>query len=315
LYSGLADWLLDVPGTWEMQACRTCEAAWLDPQPVVEDIPKLYSRYYTHKAIPVTKFDGLRRAISLHVLARMGYPVESPRRWLPQLLSRIQPFARAAALDVMDLPASSRGTLLDVGCGNGELLARMQSLGWKVVGIEPDPSAVSFSRSRGLQVLPGMISDVPADERYDVITINHVIEHVSDPVGLLAECAKHLRPDGGRLIISTPNMKSLGHQMFGRYWRGLEVPRHLMLFSPRALCECIRQAGLRVNWIRTETRMARVIYNPSACAKAGEQRVGERTNFSAVTKTAAYLFQALEDMWIYLRKEAGEEIFVCAVLS
>jgi hypothetical protein len=61
--------------------------------------------------------------------------------------------------------------------------------------------------------------------------------------------------------------------------------------------------------------MARMIYNPSACAKAGEQNVGERTNFGVTTKTAAYLFQALEDVSIYLRKEAGEEIFVCAVRS
>src|SRR5258706_12474900 len=76
LYKGLVDWLLDVPGSWEMQACRTCETAWLDPQPVVEDIPKLYSRYYTHKAIPITKFDGLRTEISRNVLGRMGYPGE-----------------------------------------------------------------------------------------------------------------------------------------------------------------------------------------------------------------------------------------------
>jgi 2-polyprenyl-3-methyl-5-hydroxy-6-metoxy-1,4-benzoquinol methylase len=289
--------------------------AWLDPQPTTQDIPKLYSRYYTHKGIPKTKFDGLRRMIAQCVIARMGYEVKYPTRLLPRVLSRVPQFARAGALDVLDLPASARGTLLDVGCGNGELLERMGLLGWKVSGVEPDPAAVLYCRERGLRVFHGVISDVPVGEHYDVITINHVIEHVIDPVGLLTECAKHLRPHGGRLIITTPNMKSLGHRIFKRHWRGLEVPRHLVLFSPKAMSECILRAGLRVSSVQTETRMARMIYNPSACAKAGEQNVGERTNFGVTTKTAAYLFQALEDVSIYLRKEAGEEIFVCAVRS
>ena len=315
LYKGLVDWLFGVRGTWELRHCRVCEISWLDPQPYRDDIAKLYSQYYTHRGIPTTKSQRVQQAITNEVVARMGYEVKSRARLLPWLLSQVRPIARAAALDVLDLPASTRGALLDVGCGNGELLERMKSLGWRVSGVEPDPAAVAYGRSRGLQVLHGMISDVPADASYDVIAVNHVIEHVSDPIDLLRQCAKRLRPVSGRLIITTPNMKSLGHQLFKSYWRGLEVPRHLILFSPRGISECIRRAGLLVNSIQTETRMARMIYVPSVCAKAGQKDIGSRTTFNVTTKIAAYLFQAIEDVWICFSKDAGEEIFVCAARS
>ena len=118
----------------------------------------------------------------------------------------------------------------------------------------------------------------------------------------------------GRLIITTPNINSLGHWWFKGYWRGLEVPRHLVLFSLAALRECVRQAGLTVQYVGTETRLARMIYNPSAYAQLGCRDVGQKTNFRARTKIAAYLFQAIEESIMCLRKDAGEEIFcVCSV--
>jgi 2-polyprenyl-3-methyl-5-hydroxy-6-metoxy-1,4-benzoquinol methylase len=263
---------------------------------------------------PVTRIGLLRHATFECVLASLGYAIDRPKGILPRLLSRVRPLARATALDVMGLPASDIGELLDVGCGNGEFIARMRSLGWKVSGVDPDPKAVSYGRSRGLELFNGMISDVPESARYDVITLNHVIEHVVDPVGLLRECRKRLRPGTGRLIIATPNIHSLGHWWFKGYWRGLEVPRHLILFSLAALRECARQAGLTVQYLGTETRLARMIYNPSAYAQRGCRDVGQRTNFRVRTKIAAYLFQGVEESIMCLSKDAGEEIFcVCSV--
>jgi 2-polyprenyl-3-methyl-5-hydroxy-6-metoxy-1,4-benzoquinol methylase len=308
LYGGLTDWLFGVPGEWDMLLCRACQVAWLDPVPLASDIPKLYSRYYTHAVMPVTRLGLLRRATEQWVWARMGYPVDPPRRTLPRLLSRVRSCDRAAALEVLDLPASETGTLLDVGCGNGDLLARMRGFGWKVCGVDPDPAAVSHARSRGLEVFRGTICDVPGDG-YDVISLNHVVEHVLDPVDLLRQCRDRLRPGTGRLVIATPNLNSLGHWWFKGCWRGLEVPRHLMLFSPLALGECVQQAGLHLHALGTETRLARMIYIPSVYAQRGIRDVGSGTNFRTRTKIAAYLFQALEDLLIGFRKNAGEEIF------
>jgi 2-polyprenyl-3-methyl-5-hydroxy-6-metoxy-1,4-benzoquinol methylase len=213
----------------------------------------------------------------------------------------------------MGLAPSPSGKLLDVGCGNGDFMLRMRGLGWNVSGVDPDPAAVTRGLSHGLEIFSGMVADVPGDAQYDVITLNHVMEHVADPVGVLRECRRRLRPQTGRVVITTPNITSLGHWWFKRHWRGLEVPRHLVVFSPDALSACIAHAGLVVRTLRTETRLARMIYAPSACAQEGGRDVGERTDFKVSTKCAAYAFQVLEDVLALFKRDIGEEIYcVCA---
>ena len=310
LYAGMTDWLFGAPGTWRIRTC-TCGIAWLDPQPTVADIPKLYSRYYTHQdgVAEPTGLELIRRETLKCILARLGYAVEPSRQLLPRLLSRLRFVARGKALEVFALRASEVGTLLDVGCGNGDFLKQMRSLGWSVSGVDPDSLAVSYGVSQGLQVFNGTIADVPLDARYDVITLSHVIEHVADPVDLLRKCKQRLRPDTGRIIITTPNIISLGHRWFGRHWRGLEVPRHLIMFSPSALSQCVSEAGLSLHSLSTETRMARFIYMASACAKKGEQKVGERRSFDRITQIKSYFFGALENILVSLKEDWGEEIF------
>ena len=89
--------------------------------------------------------------------------------------------------------------------------------------------------------------------------MNHVIEHVLDPVGMLAECCRVLKP-GGKLVVVTPNIWSLGRRLFGEHWRGWEVPRHLFLFSPKSLRTCAERAGFVVQNLRTTSKGARFIW-------------------------------------------------------
>jgi 2-polyprenyl-3-methyl-5-hydroxy-6-metoxy-1,4-benzoquinol methylase len=77
---------------------------------------------------------------------------------------------------------------------------------------------------------------------FDVITLSHVIEHVHDVGGTLRACHRLLKP-GGRLWLETPNVAALGHKVFGVNWRGLEAPRHLVLFSAPALKQLLQDAG------------------------------------------------------------------------
>lgn len=313
LYDAMTDWLWGVPGEWCLRHCE-CGMAWLDPQPCEAELPKLYAKYYTHSGtVEPRRLDRIRREVMQCVLARMGYPVQPSTHWLARFLSHVPSIARARALEIFNLGATQAGTLLDVGCGSGRFILQMRSLGWNACGVDPDPAAVVHGLKAGLNVFQGSIIDLPPDSRYDVITLNHVIEHVPDPIFLLAECKRRLTPRTGRLMIMTPNLNSLGHRWFGRFWRGLEIPRHLMLFSATALRKCVARAGLTVKLLSTETRLARMIYNPSACAKTGEERIGEKTNFKTSTKVRAVLFQAIEDLWVQFKKDTGEELFcVCS---
>jgi SAM-dependent methyltransferase len=261
----------------------------------------------------MTWIGRLQHAMTECVLARLGYPVDYPKGILPRLLSRLPSAQRTAVLSVLGLHTSRAGSLLDVGCGNGQFIVRMRSFGWKVFGIDLDPAAVSYGQSQGLDVRTGTISDLPETNCYDVITLSHVVEHVADPVDLLRECGKRLRPGAGRIIVTTPNIDSLGHWWFRKYWRGMEVPRHFIVFSPAGLRDCVERAGLSLQSLSTETRLAPMIYRQSACASAGDRSVGERINFKMSTKVAARLFRMIENSMVHVKKDLGEEIFCVCV--
>jgi len=146
----------------------------------------------------------------------------------------------------------TKGRLLDIGCGDGSFLALMRDLGWKVVGLEPDPVAAKGARERFLiPVVEDTLEDARLPHRsFDVITLNHVIEHVYDPVSFLKECRRVIKP-GGRVVITTPNFSSLGHTIFKRFWRALDAPRHLYLFEAASLQKCVAQSHLRIEVVKT----------------------------------------------------------------
>ncbi len=91
--------------------------------------------------------------------------------------------------------------LLDVGCGDGFFLSLVK--GGRRRGLELNPEAVRKARAKGLEVEEALLPAVPAGDA-DIITLFQVLEHVEDPVGVLGQAARVLRP-GGRLFVAVPN--------------------------------------------------------------------------------------------------------------
>jgi SAM-dependent methyltransferase len=134
--------------------------------------------------------------------------------------------------------------LLDVGCGRGEFFLCARQLGWRCYGVEFDGTAAALARQYGGEILGSQVQDLgPAYHGFfDAITVCHVIEHVYDPLELLRLCRRLLRP-GGYLWVETPNAESVGYELYGSHWRGLEPPRHLVLFNTLALRMSLERAG------------------------------------------------------------------------
>lgn len=247
LHNRLRDHLFSAQGNWNLHACRACGSAYLDPRPTPQSIGRAYSSYYTHT---INDSTGLLKQVSRR--ARNGY---INRHWN----SELKPASAALGAVVACIPAMKakvdhelmrsfkhspkRQHLLDVGCGSGQFLFLIKHAGWQVKGIDFDPQAVAAARQLGLDVdLGGLDILSGQQDAFDAITLSHVIEHVYNPADTLKQCFRLLR-SGGTLWIETPNLESTGHGLYGRNWRGLEPPRHLVLFTWISLKSLLEQAG------------------------------------------------------------------------
>jgi 2-polyprenyl-3-methyl-5-hydroxy-6-metoxy-1,4-benzoquinol methylase len=257
LYGQQADRVCGTPGEYTLRECGACGVAWLDGEP---DAEPHGVGYYTRStdAARLRRETGIAPAERLVLAARLGYPQDAPATWTARLLAFAPPWRERCESIPLYLRAAPGARLLDVGCGNGIFAARMRDLGWTVSGVEPDADAAALARDAfGLDVHTGTLEDarLPA-AGYDAVTLNHVIEHVPDPQATLLECRRVLRP-GGRLVIITPNIASLGRRLFSEDWMHWDVPRHRFLFSCASLDALVRGAGLTTLSLRTTARSAR----------------------------------------------------------
>ena len=143
------------------------------------------------------------------------------------------------------------GPVLDVGCDVGQLLLTLKARGIPASGIEVSPTAVERCRARGLDVTQGTVEEVDLPESgYRTITLSHVLEHFSDPVGVLKKLWRALEP-GGRIVIAVPNHLSLVARVFGAHWHGWDPPFHLTHFEPSSLAKVLETAGFRFDSLFT----------------------------------------------------------------
>src|SRR5215469_1923770 len=152
----------------------------------------------------------------------------------------------------------SGGRYLDVGCGLGMMVAAMSRLGMRAQGVEPSPIAARRARAAGLVIFCGMLEDARYEsESFDRISLYHVLEHAHDPVALLRECSRLLKPSG-ELVIGVPNYNSLVLSIVGSVWSALDQPRHLHQFRPVSIRQAAERAGLRTTTMETESLVEHV---------------------------------------------------------
>jgi 2-polyprenyl-3-methyl-5-hydroxy-6-metoxy-1,4-benzoquinol methylase len=141
-------------------------------------------------------------------------------------------------------PYRQKGTLLDVGCGQGDFLVEAKAQGWDAVGTEYSPSAIRLCRGRGLAVVEGEFSaEALGEERFDIVTAFEVIEHVRDPNQLLRTIVRVLRP-GGLFFCTTPNFNAMLRHLEGARFEMLGYPEHLCLYTRVSLASIAKSHQL-----------------------------------------------------------------------
>jgi len=225
--------------------CTRCSLVFVHPQPTADEIRDLYAEEYFTTCAETAGAHGPEAYMEM---ARVSTPRrERQARRLDALLRR----HRAA-------PAA-RGSLLEVGCGPGFMLAELRDLGWQVRGLEISDFAARHGRERlGLDILVGPISPAAfPHSTFDAVLMADVLEHLPDPRPSLAAIASWLRP-GGILLVAVPSTLNLWSARLGlEYYRRrsrfktLRIPPyHLVEYTPQALGAMLTASGYRVRRIR-----------------------------------------------------------------
>jgi 2-polyprenyl-3-methyl-5-hydroxy-6-metoxy-1,4-benzoquinol methylase len=263
LYRSIPDRLYGTKGEWNIENCPDCGMGWLNPCPINEDIPFLYPDYYTHQSpnSPVEhnqQVQGLfrnRRLLDKLLITLINKqiinPLITPSYWRPLWLRN-----------------QEQGNILDLGCGNGQFLATIHKLGWNAYGVEPDPTAAKAAKAvPGIHVHIGELDTADFfDNMFDVIRIHHVLEHVIDPLRILNQCQRILRPNG-HLLIQTPNFDSFVHKRFKQYWLSLDPPRHLHLLTKRSLSGLLVNTGYEISLLTSSSRGAFFAWQASSAIR------------------------------------------------
>lgn len=134
------------------------------------------------------------------------------------------------------------GKLLDIGCGLGWMLSSL-SQDWDKFGIEISRFASNYA-SKFANIHNGTLEDFK-ESGFDVIVMNHVIEHLEDPIAAIKKIRSLLKPSG-IFIIGTPDFDSGAARRYGSNFRLLHDPTHISLFSCDSMHRCLRENGFKI---------------------------------------------------------------------
>jgi len=241
------DLALGVPGRFPLSRCERCGLLYQNPRVRRDQLDRRYpADYPPHARDPDLgrvlrhRSAGVRRLLA----RRLGYAHLDPGR--VGLADRLRVRLRRRKILKNFPPWIGGGRLLDVGCATGRFLQQMAAVGWHPSGIEFDPEAAAKARTVTADVTvgdPAELSLPPAS--FDLVTAFHVVEHLPDPAAALRNMLGWLAP-GGLLIVEVPNVGGWGGTLFGRYWSGLDFPRHLIHFTPVTMRALVERCGGRV---------------------------------------------------------------------
>jgi Methyltransferase domain len=203
-----------------IRVCNACDSEFVWPRPTLDQMRRMYpDNYY-------------------------AYGTEMGSFW--QRIYNM--WCRAEAKRMLSLSPKRPLHLFDIGAGDCRRFRAMGSgVEFKFSGVEMNHDMAKAGRDAGYDISPGTFEEFDQSGRagtVDVLTINHVIEHLADP-GETMRKAHSLLADDGVFTGRTPKLGSTGHRYFGRYWSGYHFPRHLQLFSRSSLELLLLKSGFR----------------------------------------------------------------------
>jgi len=135
-------------------------------------------------------------------------------------------------------------SILDIGAGTGDFLVACKNSGWQVQGVEPNDKARSIAEEK-LAIELSTLNTTLGIQKFDVITMWHVLEHVPNLNEYIAQLNILLK-ENGRLVVAVPNHKSFDASYYGEFWAAYDVPRHLWHFSQTSIKQLFERENMVV---------------------------------------------------------------------
>lgn len=204
-----------------IQHCEQCNLLFTNPRPTAETIGSYYKAdaYISHNDTQTGLVDTVYRLVR-------SYALSQKEEWIRSMNGGV-------------------GSLFDYGCGTGAFIKQCQENGWNTTGFEPDDDARRLAGERTSQKILKDNSEVKCLVNVDVITLWHVLEHVTELKDTLLMLINALR-SGGHLVVAVPNPASRDAALYGPNWAAYDVPRHLYHFTPTVLARLIETYGLKL---------------------------------------------------------------------
>jgi 2-polyprenyl-3-methyl-5-hydroxy-6-metoxy-1,4-benzoquinol methylase len=232
--------------------CKNCGLVFVSPTPSWEELSKYYSRW--------DEISSSRPVSRLRKLIKRPHTVVKGLR------------------------------LLDVGCGDGTFLQEMRVRGYDVHGVEPDRLRAKICRDNSFDVVCGTVMDLHFKNYFDVITFNHVFEHIPNPHETLDRCQELLR-DNGMLIFQLPRSDSLLAMVFSRNCQLFALPGHLFNYSTQNFSILLKSHGFEIMRKTQIPAPGSFVESLSLAIYGKEGEIRARWNY--VIKTVGILFELL----------------------
>lgn len=226
----------NIQGEFNIVKCENCKLAYSNPRLSNDQLIEYYNRTDDFGS-PVEKIDLINQRSNVYNKKFLGnyfnYPYGNSNLRYKSIHYPLYLRIRKKLKKTLVIPNYiENGKILEIGCSYGNYLFQLKKLGWDVKGIELTKDAVEHGKNKlGLDILNIGIQDFESEEKFDIIYLRMVLEHVESPKLVLKKCYSLLKPHG-KLVLILPDISGLEVGIYKKYAYTLQLPYHLYHFSP-----------------------------------------------------------------------------------
>lgn len=203
--------------------CNNCQFEFTNPRPDIVNIEKFYQSedYISHTNKGNSLINIIYKLVRKYSTGNKVKLIES-------------------------ISQKKKGKILDYGTGTGYFLAAIKDKDWKVTGLEPDKKARKLAEKQcGTKIAERIDEIIALNQKYDIITLWHVLEHIHD-LNATFILLKSLLKEKGRIIIAVPNIDSYDNKIYDQDWAAYDVPRHLYHFNQESMKTFVMKHGMKI---------------------------------------------------------------------